>query len=71
VNVDGDVCEVEIEPGKKGFAIRETIAMYGARLLNDIYERPEFYYVRREIPAPTPRFARPASKPTTSIRTRS
>lgn len=45
--VDGEVVEMEI--GKKGFAIRETIAMYGARLLADIYERPEFYYVRREV----------------------
>jgi hypothetical protein len=34
---------------RKGFAIRETIGMFGARLLNDIYERPEFYFVRREI----------------------
>lgn len=40
---------VEIEQGKKGFAIRETIEMYGARLLADIYERPEFYFARREI----------------------
>lgn len=47
VVVDGE--QVEIEPGKKGFAIRETIGMFGARLLNDIYERPEFYFVRREI----------------------
>lgn len=39
----------EIEPGKKGFAIRETIEMYGARLLQDITERPGFYFQRREI----------------------
>ena len=38
-----------IEPGKKGFAIRETPEMYGARLLQDIQERPEFYFARREI----------------------
>jgi hypothetical protein len=38
-----------IERGKKGFAIRETVEMYGARLLEDIYERPEHYFVRREI----------------------
>jgi archaeosine-15-forming tRNA-guanine transglycosylase len=47
VSVDEEAAEVEM--GKKGFAIRETVAMYGARLLADIYERPDFYYVRREI----------------------
>ena len=47
VFVNREVCEVE--EGKKGFAIRETVEMYGARLLNDIYERPEHYFVRREI----------------------
>jgi hypothetical protein len=40
---------VEVKPGKKGFAIRETPAMYGARLLADIMARPEFYYQRKEI----------------------
>lgn len=41
---------VEIEPGKKEgtFAIRETPEMFGARLLADISERPEFYFARRE-----------------------
>jgi hypothetical protein len=47
VIVDGEQCEVE--HGKKGFAIRETVGMFGARLLADIYERPDFYFVRREI----------------------
>ena len=47
VLVDSEV--VEVIPGKKGFAIRETIEMFGARLMQDIYERPEFYFVRREI----------------------
>lgn len=37
------------EVGKKGFAFRETIEMFGARLLQDIYERPEFYFRRKEI----------------------
>jgi hypothetical protein len=39
------------EPGvKEGtFAIRETPEMYGARLLQDITQRPEFYFARREI----------------------
>ncbi len=41
-----------LEPAKKEgqFAIRETPEMYGARLLADIAERPEFYFVRRAIP---------------------
>lgn len=40
---------VEVKPGKKGFAIRESVEMFGARLLQDIYARPDFYFVRREI----------------------
>lgn len=41
----------EIEPGAKPgvFAIRETPQMFGARLLADIVERPEFYFARRDI----------------------
>ncbi|HDY89737.1 MAG TPA: PD-(D/E)XK nuclease family protein [bacterium] len=41
----------EIEPGAKEgtFAIRETPDMFGARLLKDIGERPEFYFCRKEI----------------------
>lgn len=48
VTVDGEAAVVE--EGKRGFAIRETPRMFGARLLSDIMERPEFYYARREIP---------------------
>lgn len=48
VTVDG--AETEVEVGKKGFAIRETPGMFGARLLADIYQRPDFYFARREIP---------------------
>lgn len=40
---------VEFEMGVKGFSIKETVGMFAARLLNDIYERPDFYYARREI----------------------
>lgn len=40
----------EITEGKRGFAIRETPAMFGARLLNDCLTRPEHYYQRRVIP---------------------
>ena len=38
-------------PGKKQgtFTIYETPEMYGARLLSDISERPEFYFAQREI----------------------
>jgi hypothetical protein len=41
----------EIEPGKKEgtFAIRETPEMYGARLLLDITERPEFYFAQKPL----------------------
>ena len=45
-----DSAKVEIKPGKKGYSIaRETGDMYAARLLSDIYTRPEFYYQRKEI----------------------
>lgn len=39
------------EPGAKEgtFAIHETPEMYGARLMEDISKRPEFYYAQREI----------------------
>lgn len=50
VHVNGT--EAEIEPGKKEgtFAIRETPGMYGARLLQDMTTRPEYYFARREVP---------------------
>lgn len=43
--------QAEVIPGAKPgtFAIRETPEMYGARLLQDITQRPEFYFARREI----------------------
>lgn len=49
VNVNG--VTAEYEPGKKAgtFAILETPEMFGARLLQDISERPEFYFARREV----------------------
>jgi len=47
VRINGELPDVEI--GKKGFAIRETVEMFGARLLTDIHTRPEFYYARKEI----------------------
>lgn len=48
VAVNRTMCEVE--EGKKGFSIRETPEMFGARLLADIYARPTFYFHRKEIP---------------------
>ncbi len=40
-----------IEPGKKEgtFAIYETPEMFGARLLADVVERPEFYFQQKEL----------------------
>ena len=47
--VDG--VEAEIEPGKKPgtVALRETPGMFGARLLQDMTTRPEFYFAVREV----------------------
>ena len=47
--VNGEI--TEFEPGKKEgtFAIRETAEMFGARLLADIGERPDFYFARVEL----------------------
>lgn len=47
IYVDGSPTLVTM--GKKGFSIKESVAMFGARLLQDIYARPDFYYQRREI----------------------
>ena len=49
VVIDGVL--IEVESGKKEgtFMIRETPQMYGARLLQDITERPTFYFMRQEI----------------------
>lgn len=43
--------ESEIEPGKREgtFSTRETPEMYGARLLHDITERPDFYFALKEL----------------------
>jgi len=43
---------ISIIPGAKEgtFSIFETPGMFGARLLSDIAERPDFYFVQREIP---------------------
>lgn len=49
VRVFIDDVETEVEMGKKGYAIRESPGMYGARLMQDIQARPHYYFVRREI----------------------
>ena len=43
--------EAITEPGKKSgtFAIYETPDMFGARLLADVVERPEFYFQQKEL----------------------
>jgi hypothetical protein len=41
--------QVPAIPGQRGFAIRETPEMYGARLLQDIASRPEHYFAQREV----------------------
>ncbi|KKL90317.1 hypothetical protein LCGC14_1905940, partial [marine sediment metagenome] len=47
VNNKDAVVELGAKPGT--FAIRETPQMFGARLLEDITGRPEFYFARKEI----------------------
>ena len=47
VIIDG--ANATVEPGSKGFSIRETTQMYAARLLHEITELPEKYFIRREI----------------------
>jgi hypothetical protein len=48
IAVDG--WEAEVTVGAKGdVAIRETPALYAARLLADMQHRPEYYFARREV----------------------
>lgn len=48
IDIDGHPATIEF--GKSGKpAIRETPEMFGVRLLADIYERPEYYFQRKEI----------------------
>lgn len=50
VSVDGVGAEVELGKKEGTYAIRETPEMFGARLLADIQERPDFYFARRPVP---------------------
>jgi hypothetical protein len=45
--VDG--VPAEVEQLKKGFAVRETPDMFGARLFSDMNERPDYYFGRRPL----------------------
>lgn len=47
LHVDGQ--SVEVARGKQGFAIRETPRMYAARLMDEMVNDPESYFVRKEI----------------------
>ncbi len=49
ITINGE--KAEVEPGKKEgtFQIRETPDMFGARLLVDIGERPDFYFACKEL----------------------
>jgi hypothetical protein len=47
--VDGQPADIEFGKSGKASIVRETPAMFGARLLDDISERPEYYFQRREI----------------------
>jgi hypothetical protein len=47
LEIDGK--QVEVEQLKKGFAIRETPNMFGARLFRDYSDRPDYYFARHPI----------------------
>jgi hypothetical protein len=49
INIDGELADVEAGKKDGTIAIRETAEMFGARLLQDITERPEFYFASREV----------------------
>ncbi len=49
LSVDGTKVEVKWNKAGKSFAIRETVEMYGARLLSLIYADPDKYFQRKEI----------------------
>jgi len=47
--INGIKTKIEFGAKEGTFAIRETPEMFGNRLLQDIGQRPEFYFARREI----------------------
>jgi hypothetical protein len=54
--------------GKKGFAIRRRSACTVPASCNDIYERPDFYFARREIARTDQEIRKFRGRSTTSIR---
>jgi len=48
ISVDGEALTFEISKTYKP-AVRESPSMFSARLLHDMYERPDFYFARKEI----------------------
>ena len=50
VYIGGCATEAKINAKGSAIAIKETPEMYGARLLADIVERPEYYFARHPIP---------------------
>jgi len=49
IKVNGIMAEAKPGAKKGTFAIRETPDMFGARLLQDIVDRPDFYFARKEL----------------------
>ena len=49
LTVDGEIVEIKWNKAGKAFAIRETMAMYGARILADIYADPDKFFRRKEV----------------------
>jgi hypothetical protein len=47
VSIDG--VEAEVETLKKGYTIRETPDMFGARLFDDVSQRSDYYFGRKPI----------------------
>ena len=47
--INGELAECEHGKKEGTFAIKETPEMFGARLLADIGERPDFYFARKEL----------------------
>jgi hypothetical protein len=45
----GVYCGTQVRPPPEGEVVIETAEMFGARLLQDIAERPEFYFAQREV----------------------
>ena len=49
LDVDGSPVEIKWNTKHTAFQLRESISMYGARILSDIYEDPDKYFMRKEV----------------------